>query len=178
VNHSPAFFDVKKLTAFNGDYVRMLTPGEFLAAARPFLGPGAPWPAGNFDEVLFERAAPMVQTRVGTLSEIPAMVDFLFLDSAPVDDDAWNKTMSSDYAADVLAHMETALGSVEWDHEQIKRELEEFTEARGLKLGKTQAPLRVAVTGRTVGPPLFESIEILGRDATLARVRTARARLG
>jgi glutamyl-tRNA synthetase len=178
VNHSPAFFDVKKLTAFNGDYVRMLTPGEFLAAARPFLGPGAPWPAGNFDEALFERAAPMVQTRVGTLSEIPAMVDFLFLDSAPVDDDAWNKTMSSDYAADVLAHMETALGSVEWDHEQIKRELEEFTEARGLKLGKTQAPLRVAVTGRTVGPPLFESIEILGRDATLARVRTARARLG
>ena len=106
------------------------------------------------------------------------MVDFFFLDAAPVDDDAWSKTMSSDFAADVLAHMETALGSVEWGHEQIKRALEEFTEARGLKLGKTQAPLRVAVTGRTVGPPLFESIEILGREATLARVRTARARLG
>ena len=178
VNHSPAFFDVKKLAAFNGDYVRMLSPGEFLAAARPFLGPGAPWPAGRFDEAVFGRVAPLVQTRVGTLSEIPAMVDFFFLDSAPVDDDAWSKTMSSDFAADVLAHMETALGSVEWSHGQIKRALEEFTEARGLKLGKTQAPLRVAVTGRTVGPPLFESIEILGRDATLARVRTARARLG
>ena len=178
VNHSPAFFDVKKLAAFNGDYVRMLSPGEFLAAARPFLGPGAPWPTGRFDEAVFGRVAPLVQTRVGTLSEIPAMVDFFFLDSAPVDDDAWSKTMSSDFAADVLAHMETALGSVEWSHGQIKRALEEFTEARGLKLGKTQAPLRVAVTGRTVGPPLFESIEILGRDATLARVRTARARLG
>ena len=178
VNHSPAFFDVKKLAAFNGDYVRMLSPGEFLAAARPFLGPGAPWPDGRFDEAVFGRVAPLVQTRVGTLSEIPAMVDFFFLDSAPVDDDAWSKTMSSDFAADVLAHMETALGSVEWSHGQIKRALEEFTEARGLKLGKTQAPLRVAVTGRTVGPPLFESIEILGRDATLARVRTARARLG
>ena len=178
VNHSPAFFDVKKLAAFNGDYVRMLSPGEFLAAARPFLGSGAPWPAGRFDEAVFGRVAPLVQTRVGTLSEIPAMVDFFFLDAAPVDDDAWSKTMSSDFAADVLAHMESALGTVEWGHEQIKRALEEFTEARGLKLGKTQAPLRVAVTGRTVGPPLFESIEILGRDATLARVRTARARLG
>ena len=178
VNHSPAFFDVKKLAAFNGDYVRMLSPGEFIAAARPFLQGDVPWPAGSFDEEVFERAAPLIQTRVATLSEIPAMVDFLFLEEPPVDDDAWNKTMMSDFARDVLDHMAHSLAVVEWNHEEIKQQLETFTDSRGLKLGKTQAPVRVAVTGRTVGPPLFESIEILGREKTLARIGAARARLG
>ena len=178
VNHSPAFFDVKKLAAFNGDYVRMLSPGEFLAAAHPFLRGDVPWPADRFDEDVFGKAAPLIQTRVATLSEIPAMVDFLFLEEPPVDDDAWNKTMSSDFARDVLDHMASALATVDWNHEAIKRQLETFTESRGLKLGKTQAPVRVAVTGRTVGPPLFESIEILGREKTLARIGAARARPG
>lgn len=106
------------------------------------------------------------------------MVDFFFLPSAPVDDDAWTKTMSSEFARDVLVEMESALGSCRWTLEEIKACLERFTEARGLKLGKTQAPVRVAITGRTVGPPLFDSIEILGRDESIRRLATAVARLG
>jgi glutamyl-tRNA synthetase len=64
-----------------------------------------------------------------------------------------------------------------WTAEALKSTLEEVGAARGLKLGKAQAPVRVAVTGRSVGLPLFESIAVLGRDRTLDRIRAARARL-
>jgi glutamyl-tRNA synthetase len=65
---------------------------------------------------------------------------------------------------------------IAWQADALKEALTAIGEAHGLKLGKAQAPLRVAVTGRSVGPPLFESLEVLGRDATLARLRAARAR--
>jgi len=177
VNHSPAFFDVKKLAAFNGDYVRMLTPAEFVDAARPFLAGDVPWPADRFDQSVFDSAAPLIQTRIGALADIPAMVDFFFLADPAIDPDAWSKTMATEYAADVLDAMSEGLRGCEWGAEGIKAVLDAFTESRGLKLGKTQAPVRVAVTGRTVGPPLFESIEILGREETLRRIAAARSRL-
>jgi glutamyl-tRNA synthetase len=66
----------------------------------------------------------------------------------------------------------------EWNHDALKSALESWTETNGLKLGKTQAPIRVAITGRTVGPPLFESIEVLGRDETLRRLQSAITRIG
>ena len=178
VNHSPAFFDVKKLASFNGDYVRMLSTEQFVSAAQSFVHGDMPWPAERFDADLFARTAPLIQTRVGALGEIPAMVDFLFTEGAPVDEDAWARTMSADFARDVLGTMADGLGAVEWNAENIKQLLEVFTESRGLKLGKTQAPVRVAVTGKTVGPPLFESIELLGRDEAVARIRAALSRLG
>jgi glutamyl-tRNA synthetase len=137
-----------------------------------------PWAPGSFDEGTYARVAPLIQTRIGALSEIPAMVDFFFLADPPSDPDAWAKTMSSDFAADVLDAMSAGLAACAWDAESVKGVLEDFTSERGLKLGKTQAPARVAVTGRTVGPPLFESIEILGRDESLRRIAAARARLG
>jgi len=177
VNHSPAFFDEKKLLAFNGDHIRMMTGAEFAAACAPWLE-SAPWSGGRIDAGLLARLVPLIQGRVARLSEVASMVDFFFLPSAPVDDDAWTKTMSSEFARDVLVEMESALGSCRWTLEEIKACLERFTEARGLKLGKTQAPVRVAITGRTVGPPLFDSIEILGRDESIRRLATAVARLG
>ena len=178
VNHSPAFFDVKKLAAFNGDYVRMLSLDDFIVHAQPFLHGDVPWPEPGFDPDVFRKVAPLIQTRIGALGEIPAMVDFFFLDEPVIDEDAWNKTMSADFARDVLNAMADGLINVEWNAESIKGILESFTEARGLKLGKTQAPVRVAVTGRTVGPPLFESIEIIGRDPAMWRIEAAVARLG
>jgi glutamyl-tRNA synthetase len=178
VNHSPAFFDVKKLAAFNGDYVRMLMPEGFIEASRPFLQGDVPWAPDRFDEDTYSRVAPLIQTRIGALSEIPAMVDFFFLADPPEDAEAWTKTMSSDFAAEVLDAMSAGLATCTWDAGSVKGVLEDFTGAHGLKLGKTQAPVRVAVTGRTVGPPLFESIEILGRDESLRRIAAARARLG
>lgn len=180
VNHSPAFFDIQKLLAFNGEYIRKMTVDGFIEACEPVLSAAAaPWPADSFDPAKFRAMAELVQTRVQVLADVPSMVDFLFLDAPTVDDSAWAKATKDDWAAPLLNETVAAFAAiVEWSAPELKASLEAITEARGLKLGKTQAPIRVAVTGRSVGPPLFESLEVLGRDVTLRRLRDAVARLG
>ena len=177
VNHSPAFFDIKKLNAFNGDYIRAMSLDAFIDACQPFFA-DAPRPTQRFNADVFKKMAPLLQTRVVTLSEVPAMVDFMFIENPVIDEDAWAKTMSSDFAADVLRDFAASVETCEWNHDSLKALLEAWTDSRGLKLGKTQAPIRVAITGRTVGPPLFESIEVLGRDETVRRLHAAVRQLG
>jgi glutamyl-tRNA synthetase len=179
VNHSPAFFDIQKLLAFNGEYIRAMSVQDFVTACRPVLaGPEVPWPAAKFDSAKFVAMAELVQTRVQVLADVPAMVDFLFLDEPVIDEAAWAKATKDSWARDVLAEMAAACETTSaWTAANLKTALEIITESRELKLGKTQAPVRVAVTGRTVGPPLFESLEVLGYDSTLGRLRAAIARL-
>jgi glutamyl-tRNA synthetase len=183
VNPSPAFFDERKLRAFNGEYIRALSVPEFAAACQPWLQgtatiPAPPWEPEAFDEAAFEAVAPLAQTRIAVLGEIVPTVDFLFLDALEYDEAAWAKAMKEG-AADLL---DAAIAGYEalpvWEVEPLKDALEQVGAARGIKLGKAQAPVRVAVTGRSVGLPLFESIAVLGRDRTLARLRVARTRLG
>ncbi len=182
VNPSPAFFDEKKLRAFNGEYIRALSPDEFAAVCAPWLSgtatiPAPPWRPEAFDTRVFLAVAPLAQTRIAVLSEIVANVDFLFLDEPVSDEAAWGKAMKEG-AADLLDAAIAAYAALdEWRAEPLKAALEEVGTERGLKLGKAQAPVRVAVTGRTVGLPLFESLEVLGRDRTLTRLAAARARL-
>jgi len=181
VNPSPAFFDEKKLRAFNGDYIRALSDEEFVAACQPWLTgtatiPAPPWRPEHFDAKTFGTVAPLAQTRIALLSEIVANVDFLFLDAPLVDEAAWAKAMKEG-AADLLRATLDAFRTVSWESDAIKAALEAVGAERGLKLGKAQAPVRVAVTGRSVGLPLFESLEVLGRDRTLARIRAAEQRL-
>ena len=182
VNPSPAFFDEKKLRAFNGEYIRALSPEEFAAACQPWLTGTAtiaapPWKLDAFDPDLFAAAAPLAQTRVAVLSEIVPNVDFLFLDEPVVDEGSWARAMKEGAAA-ILDDAVAAFTVAPWRADELKQALEEVGTRHGLKLGKVQAPVRVAVTGRTVGLPLFESLELLGRDRTLARLAAARARLG
>lgn len=139
--------------------------------------PAPPWRPEDFDPAAFAAVAPLAQTRVAVLSEIVPYVDFLFLPEPPVDEASWAKAMKEG-SADLLADAITAYESLpSWDAESLKTAMEQVGTARGLKLGKAQAPVRVAVTGRTVGLPLFESLAVLGRDRTLARLRAAHARL-
>lgn len=178
VGTSPAFFDVKKLTAFNGEYIRGLAPEVFVEACAPWLkAPYAPWPPEAYDQAVFEAVAPLAQTRLSVLSEITKYVDFLFLDE-PVDDEAsWNKAMKAG-ADELLRDARAELGAAEeWKAESLKAALESVAAEHGLKLGKAQAPVRVAVMGRTVGLPLFESLEVLGRERVLARLEAAQERL-
>jgi len=175
---SPAFFDVVKLRAFNGEYIRALTVEEFIAACQPWLtGDGTPWKAEDYDVEVFAAVAGLAQTRVALLAEVVAMVDHFFLDAPPTDEAAWAKAMK-DGAADLLAATIAAFETTQWRAEALKTTLEEIGAQRGLKLGKAQAPVRVAVTGRAVGLPLFESLQVFGRDRTLARLRDALTRLG
>ncbi|WP_433302249.1 glutamate--tRNA ligase [Actinoplanes sp. CA-030573] len=182
VNHASAFFDIKKLRAFNGEYIRALAPDEFAACCAPWLQgtdtiPAPPWRPEAFDIQVFTAVAPLAQTRIAVLSEIVEYVDFLFLDEPVRDEASWAKAMKGD-AAEILDATAAAFEALEvWAAEPLKAALEQVGLARELKLGKTQAPVRVAVTGRSVGLPLFESIEVLGRERTLSRLRAARAAL-
>ena len=178
VHPSPAFFDVKKLDAVNAEYIRALPVATFVRDALPWLEMDPPWPPERFDLALFERVAPHVQVRVRILSEVPAMVDFLFLDEPKVDADAWEKGVARlPAAAELLDDAIAAYQDCDWDPAVLHDVTSTVADRQGLKLAKAQAPIRVAVTGRSVGFPLFESLHALGRERTLERLRRARERL-
>lgn len=180
VGRSGAFFDMKKLQHFNGEYIRSLSVPQFVDRSTRWLFEDTPWPPDRFDIVKFEALAAPVQERVKVLSEVPGYVDFVFLDEPAVDEDSWQKVMvkGAELAVAVLAHAADAFATCEWTAAAIESALFSYAESTGTAKGKVQAPVRVAVTGRTVGPPLFESLEVLGRDETLRRLAAAGARLG
>jgi len=184
VNHSPAFFDVQKLTHINGEYIRALSLDAFVEACGPWVtGEAAPWPADRFDAEVFRRLAPLVQERVAVLGEVAPMIDFVFLEEPVLDPDSWAKAVAGDAeAGTILAAATAAYGELAdggtWNAEALHAATLAVGEQVGRKLGKAQAPIRVAVTGRRVGPPLFESLAELGPDVTLARLRAASDRLG
>ncbi len=106
------------------------------------------------------------------------MVDFLFLAEPLVDEASWASVVKDDAAPAVL---DAALATYEecpWTAEALHSATQALADDMGRKLNKVQAPIRVAVTGRRVGPPLFQSLEVLGREAVLVRLRAARERLG
>jgi len=180
VNAAPAFFDLKKLEHFNAEYIRALSPGEYDALARPHLtGPDAPWPAESFDEDRWLAMAPHVQGRTKVMSDVPDMVDFLFLADPEIDPDVWQKSMvDGRMVPEVLDAAIAGLGELEWTAEHIGELVlglaEEF---EGVNKKRAQMPVRVAITGSGVGPPLWESMVELGREESLRRLNAARARL-
>ena len=177
VNHSPAFFDIKKLQAFNGEYIRKMPLADFVDAANNILtSAAATWPAERYKPEVFAAMAPLVQTRVAVMAEVVDMVDFLFMAEPPIDDAAFTKAFSADFAIPTLTQIATAFVTIEWNAESIKQAVEAVGTEHEVKLGKLQGPLRIAITGRSVGPPLFEPIELLGRDESLRRIRAALSR--
>ena len=170
VTRAPAFFDERKLTAFNKEYLKALSPAEFVAACEP-------WLPEHYDRGTFGAIAPLLQTRVDTLAQVPAQVDFLFVDQPAIDEASWQKAMRHEWAGNLLDQIITAYGSVAWDAESLKSEWRRIVDALGVKPKLADGPVRVAITGRSVGPPLFESLELLGREASLRRLEAARKRL-
>jgi glutamyl-tRNA synthetase len=180
VSSSPAFFDVKKLQAFNADHVRFLSVPDFEAVARPFLT------HGDAAAAALAPLAPLVQERVRLLTEVEPMIAFLLDGPLEIDPDSWDKAMARGKAApemlDAVVKELTDLDA--WEADRIRAAVEAAAVAVGLvnaegqpQLSKAQAPVRVATTGRTVGPPLFEALAALGRDRTIERLQEARARL-
>ncbi|MBH5337186.1 glutamate--tRNA ligase [Streptomyces pactum] len=177
VNANPARFDLKKAEAINADHIRRLDVKDFIAACEPWLrAPHATWAPEDFDRAAFEAIAPHAQTRLTVLSDITPNVDFLFLPEPVADEASWAKAMKEGSDA-LLTTAREKLAAADWNAEALKAAVLAAGEQHGLKLGKAQAPVRVAVTGRTVGLPLFESLEVLGRERTLARVDAALAKL-
>ncbi|MFE6164575.1 glutamate--tRNA ligase [Streptomyces sp. NPDC056486] len=179
VNANPARFDLKKAEAINADHIRMLDVKAFAAACEPWLkAPHANWAPEAFDQAAWEAIAPHAQTRIKVLSEITENVDFLFLDEPVEDEASWTKAMGKGDPAALLTTARAKLDAADWTSpESLKEAVLAAGEEHGLKLGKAQAPVRVAVTGRTVGLPLFESLEILGKEKSLTRIDATLAKL-
>lgn len=187
VSHSPAFFDVKKMTHMNGEYIRELSAQEFVVACEPWVAPWltdwqpsdreAPWDEERFDPAVFALVAPLIQERVAILSEVPAMIDFFFLEAPNFDEVAFDKAIGGDpNGRHVLVAAIELFDTLEWKADVLHQATIEIGESMELNLRKAQAPIRCAITGSLVGPPLFESLEILGRERTLKLLRDALAR--
>jgi len=183
VNAAPAFFDQKKLSFVNAEKIRALSVEEFQERARPFLTLGEPAVAA------LASLAPEVQERVRTLTEVEPMIEFLAVDEPTIDEASWTKAITKGKAVvemlDATIARLDALGADEWAPEPIQAAVAAAAIDAGLvnaeggpQLSKAQGPVRVAISGRTVGPPLWESITVLGRERTLARLRGTRGRLG
>ena len=172
VHSSPARFDMKKLEAINGDKIRALTIDEFLDWSLPFLTKAGVI-TGTADEIaLVKLALPLIQERIIMLSEVPAMLKFLFVKNFTVEADSVAK-ITDDASKQVLQRSLKELEPLAtWNHESIEAALRSsLIEEMGLKPRIAFGAVRIATTGSTISPPLFESMELLGKEASLARIR-------
>jgi glutamyl-tRNA synthetase len=161
VSSSPAIFDYEKLAWLNGVHLRRLPPAEYADRVIQYLREhGIAW-----DEELVRKAAPLVQEKIETLAQFPDYVRFLFEDVTPVESPRDERVLEA--AAETLSGLET------FDAATIERALRELAERLGLKPREAFQPIRVALTGSRVSPGLFESIELLGREKSLERLRAA-----
>ncbi len=180
VSANPARFDVKKAEAINGEHIRRLSDDDFAERTVPYLVSAKVFPENPSDEQMrvLRAIAPLVRERVTVLSDAVDMVRFLFVaeeEFAP-EPDAAAKTFGE--AADPVLDASVAAleGAAEWTAPAIEEALRAaLIDGLGLKPRKAFAPVRVAVSGRTVSPPLYESLELLGRDRSLSRLRQARS---
>ena len=167
VKSAGAIFDERKLQTINADYLRAMTVPEMVERA-------AQWQRSRWEPI-----AGLVQERARTLAEVYSMTDFLYLPDPPIDEAAWAKeTRRQPAFGEILAAAASRYASIEWEAAEIHQATVAAGQDAGVEqLSKAQAPVRLAATGRSVGPPLWESLELLGRDRTIARLEAAQARL-
>ena len=167
VGHSPAFFDEQRLLHFNKSYLANLSPQAFQEVARPFVTSLIALNDGG--EERYTRIAPEVQTRIGTLSELPTMIGFLF-EFSPDYAQLISKLRADD--VNYLTHTHQALNDLsEFNEAEVEGCLRTLAVTLDTNLRKLQAPIRLAITGAPVGPPLFTSMAILGRDECSNRLK-------
>jgi glutamyl-tRNA synthetase len=175
VNPNPARFDLAKAEAINADHIRMLEVEDFAHRLLPYLGDLV---KDDADRSMLLAAAPLVQSRMQLLGEAPGLLAFLFTpdDALTVEADA----MPGADGAVVLDAAAAVLPAVApWNTDNIEAALRaELIDVLGLKPRNAFGPLRSAISGRRISPPLFESMELLGRESTLARIAALRAALG
>ncbi|WP_322412018.1 glutamate--tRNA ligase [Microbacterium invictum] len=182
VNPNPARFDQKKAESINGDHIRMLEPADFAARLVPYLvAAGLVSDPPSEDQIaLLRRAAPLVQERMPLLGDAPGMLGFLFVEDVRYDDDALSGLPAN--AGEVLVASVAALELVpaaEWTAAAVQEALSRaLVEELGLKPRVAYGPPRVAITGRRVSPPLFESMELLGKAESLRRLSLLVTHLG
>ncbi|MDO8964080.1 MAG: glutamate--tRNA ligase [Coriobacteriia bacterium] len=181
VSSNPAIFDVEKLDWLNGAYIRELAPSDFVDRIIPWLvsaGLAAESDLQGRREWLLG-LAPLVSVRVKRLDEVAATVAFLFGDGVGIDPAIAEKVLGVEGVGIALDDVAETLGRADpYTHDVIEEALRAVPERVGLKPKVVFQAVRVAVTGSTVSPPLFESLELLGLERTLSRIAAARALAG
>ncbi len=173
VNSNPARFDQKKADALNAEHIRMLEADDFTGRLRDYFN--AHGHHIELDDAGFAAAAELVQTRIVVLGDAWDLLKFLNDDEYAIDPKAAAKELGPDGIAVLDAALAALDGVADWTVERIEAALKAtLIEGLALKPRKAFGPIRVAATGTTVSPPLFESLELLGRDRTLNRLRAAR----
>ncbi|MGQ4614627.1 glutamate--tRNA ligase [Nocardia sp. R7R-8] len=175
VNSNPARFDQKKADALNAEHIRLLAPGDFAHRLREYLTEQGHIGA-EIDEKVFAAAAELVQTRIVVLSDAWDLLRFLFApaEEFAIDPVAGAKNLGPDATGILQAAITAVEPLTEWTTEAIEAALKKaLIDDLGLKPRKAFTPVRVAVTGSHISPPLYESLELLGREVTLDRLRSA-----
>ena len=175
VNPNPARFDLKKCTAINGDWIRFLPEDEIARRLVPYLQRDGVLPAEPTAEQLavLAEVVPLIHTRMDTLTQASGMISFLFVTDQEfaVDPDDAAKIMKGDAPAVVATALQALSDLPEWTIESIEQALRtSLIDELGLKPKLAFGPVRLAITGRRISPPLFESMDLLGRERSLARL--------
>jgi len=174
VHSSPARFDMKKLEAINGDKIRALTLDEFMTWALPFLSKAGVISGTPEELALVKQALPIIQERIATLAEIPPMLKFLFVKDFAVDADSLPKISDAQSKEVLKVSYEKLQTLSDWTHESIEGVLRAaLIDGMALKPRIAFGAVRIAVTGSHISPPLFESMQLLGREKSLARIKAA-----
>ncbi len=177
INKAPGVFDYKKLEWFNGQYIRMKDARQLKEMLIPYLvhdqvvdNPPSPQQLEILDQ-----AMPLIQERLHLLNDVSEMTRFLFCDiPAPPADQLIPKKHDASSTAEILSSSLKLLEPLDDDSvDRLEQEFREFCTREGIKLGAVLMPLRVAVTGSTISPPLFESMKLLGKEKTLSRIEAA-----
>lgn len=178
VSKNPAVFDTDKLLWMNGEYIRALAVDDFVERARPWVLDAVGRDLTEDEWATFTTIAPLVQERAKLLTEIGPQITFLFVDELEYDESSWDKVMTKEGVDGILTDAADRLSAVEpFETDAIESALRSLAEEQGIGAGKAFQPVRVAVTGSSVSPPLFESLAALGRERSVARIRGALARL-
>lgn len=174
VNSSPARFDMKKLEAINGDKIRALSPESFLERALPFLLRENVITGSQQEVEQVAKALPIIQERIVKLREVIPMLGFLFKDSIEFDLENKEKISEPDSQKVLQSALKSLAAINTWNRDEIETALRHsLLDELGLKPRLAFGPVRIAVTGSHISPPLFESMELLGRDSSLQRLREA-----
>ncbi|OMC03153.1 glutamate--tRNA ligase [Mycobacterium sp. NS-7484] len=174
VNSNPARFDQKKADAINAEHIRLLTPEDFTARLRAYLD--AHGHDTGLGDAAFAEAAALIQTRIVVLGDAWGLLKFFDDGSYEIDEKAAGKELRAEAAPVLDAALSALEGVGEWNTANIEAALKAaLLDGLELKPRKAFGPIRVAVTGATISPPLFESMELLGADRSLTRLRAARA---
>jgi len=167
INRRNSIFDLDKCFWLNGQHILQMPLERFAELALPFVD-RAGVPYGSSSALL--PALAIVKPKVKHLSDVPDWIGFLFTEDFPFDPEAVAKSLAKPGSADRLASLRAALADLsEWNHPAIEAKLKETAVGLGVKTGELVHPARVAVSGRSVGPGLYEMFEVLGKERTLAR---------